>query len=87
MYNVEHIRRLSQEEGLNDRQVGEIIGCSRTTITRIRLRNKIPTCQSRNRKDKTYVCVNCNRVVTIRRRERRQAYCPECKDNLLNKTK
>lgn len=84
MYDVNEVLRLSQDEGLNDRQIGEIMGCSRTTINRIRNRNNIPRCQSRNRLDKTYVCLNCGAEVTIRRKERRQAFCPKCKASINN---
>jgi DNA-directed RNA polymerase subunit RPC12/RpoP len=78
MYDIDKIKMLSQAEGLNDRQIGEILGCSRVTITRIRNRNDIPTCEISNRKDKTYVCLDCGQEIFIKRKERRQAICPDC---------
>lgn len=78
MYDINEIHRLSQEEGLNDRQIAEKLGCSRVTVTRARLRNSIPTCDKNNRQDKTYVCVNCNETIYIKRRERRKAFCEKC---------
>ena len=83
LYDIEKIRMLSQSEGLNDRQIGDITGCSRVTITRIRLRNKIPTCDISNRRDKSYICLGCMKEIFIKRKERRQAICPEC---IKNKT-
>ena len=78
LYDIDKIRMLSQSEGLNDRQIGEQLGCSRVTITRIRLRNDIPTCDIGNRKDKSYVCLDCGREIFIKRKERRQGICPDC---------
>lgn len=78
LYDIEKIRMLSQSEGLNDRQIGYSLGCSRVTITRIRLRNNIPTCDMSNRKDKTYICLDCGKEILIKRKERRQAICPDC---------
>jgi DNA-directed RNA polymerase subunit RPC12/RpoP len=78
MYDIDKIKMLSQAEGLNDRQIGEILGCSRVTITRIRNRNDIPTCEISNRKDKSYVCLDCGKEIFIKRKERRQAICPDC---------
>lgn len=82
MYNVDDIIRLSQEEGLNDRQIAEKLGCSRVTITRIRKRNEIPTCEKCNRQDKSFICVNCGRTIYIKRKERRQAFCEKCLNEL-----
>lgn len=82
MYNVEEVRRLSQEEGLNDRQIAEKLGCSRVTISRIRYRNNIPLCDKCNRQDKEFVCVNCGNKVYIRRKERRKAFCKKCLSEL-----
>jgi DNA-directed RNA polymerase subunit RPC12/RpoP len=78
MYDIDKIKMLSQAEGLNDRQIGEILGCSRVTITRIRNRNDILTCEISNRKDKSYVCLDCGKEIFIKRKERRQAICPDC---------
>ena len=78
MYDIDKIKMLSQSEGLNDRQIGEQLGCSRVTITRIRIRNDIPTCDIGNRKDKSYICLECEQEIFIKRKERRQALCQEC---------
>lgn len=78
IYDVKKIIHLSQEEGLNDRQIAEKIGCARETVTRIRRDCNIPTCKKENRRDKTYVCTRCKKTVTIRRKERRKAFCSEC---------
>lgn len=78
MYNIEQIRIMSQEEGLNDRQIAEALGCSRVTITRIRTRNNIPVCDKCNRRDKTYKCLSCGDTVYIKRKDRRQAFCEKC---------
>lgn len=78
MYNIEEVIRLSQEEGLNDRQIADKLECSRVTVTRIRKRNNIPTCEKCNRKDKTYICVRCGETVAVRRKDRRKAFCEKC---------
>lgn len=78
MYDVETVRIMSQEEGLNDRQIADKLGCSRVTITRIRTRNEIPRCEIYNRKDKKFICLGCNTTVYIKRKDRRQAFCEKC---------
>lgn len=80
VYNASQVRELSQEFGLNDRQIAEVLGCERVTITKLRKRHNIPVCNIMNRKDKTYICVMCGRTVAIRRRDRRKALCPECSE-------
>ena len=78
MYDVNLVYKLSQEEGLNDREISEVIGCSRVTITRIRKRECIPICNRNNKKDKKYVCASCGKEVYIRRCEARSYLCPDC---------
>lgn len=78
MYDIETVRVMSQEEGLNDRQIADKLGCSRVTITRIRTRNNIPRCEIYNRKDKHFVCLGCGDKVYIKRKDRRQAFCEKC---------
>lgn len=75
---VKEVRRLSQEEGLNDTEIAKLIGCSRATVVRARKQNNIPSCNVMNKKDKTYICGICGKTVTIRRCERRQYACSEC---------
>ena len=79
---VEEIRRLSQDEGFKDWEIANVLGIHRVTVTRIRTRNNIPTCDKRNRKDKTYKCVNCGETIYIRRKDRRQAFCKKCTEKL-----
>ena len=50
---VEEIRRLSQDEGLNDSEIAEKIGCSNSTVCRCRASNTIPKYNLKNRKDKS----------------------------------
>lgn len=78
MYDVKEIIRLSNEEGLNDREIGALLNCDRVTITRIRNRNNIPKCNKDNKKDKSYKCINCSSTVYIRRSEPRKAFCDTC---------
>lgn len=79
-YDWIEVRRLSQDEGYNDREISEILGCERATITRLRQRNGIPKCNRLNRRDKSYTCVKCGTVVYIRRKERRSAFCKDCRN-------
>lgn len=83
-YMVEEIERLGQDEGLNDREISEILGCSSITVSRIRYKHNIPTANLRNKKDKKYVCAKCGKVVFIRRHERRKAFCDECTNEQLS---
>lgn len=78
---VSEVTRLSQEEGLNDREIAHELGCSRATVNRIRISCSIPTANLSNRLDKTYICSKCGKVVTIRRKERRKLLCQDCAKN------
>lgn len=80
---IEEIRRLSQDEGLYDREIGERLGISRLTVHRARSENAIPTANTDNRKDKAYKCLGCTQTVIIRRHERRTAYCPACTEKMI----
>jgi 3-phenylpropionate/cinnamic acid dioxygenase small subunit len=80
IYSAEQVRMMSQDMGLNDRQIAEKLKCERATITKLRKRHKIPTCIISNRRDKTYVCVGCNTTVYIKRKERRRAFCLDCQN-------
>jgi hypothetical protein len=77
-YVVKEIERLSQEEGLNDQEISEVLGCSRATINRVRNEHGIPRANLANKKDKMYRCGKCGKEVYIRRKERRRLLCPEC---------
>lgn len=76
---VEEIRRLSQEEGLTDGEIAERLGLSRATVNRARQKYGIPRANLQERRDKEYVCNRCGQTVVIKRKERRQKYCPTCK--------
>ena len=75
---VEQITKLSQEEGLNDSEIGEQLGYARGSIQRIRRTYNIPTANKENRKDKTCKCMKCNNFFLIRRCESDKIFCPEC---------
>ena len=75
---VEKIETYSQEEGLKDHEISEILGCSRATVNRTRQAYGIPTANLRNRQDKACECEECGKVYNIRRKERRKKYCAEC---------
>lgn len=81
-YLIEKIKYLSQEEGLNDQEIAEQLGCSRATINRARKQHNIPLANLENRKDKEYVCGHCNETIKIARKERKKRYCPECREEL-----
>jgi DNA-directed RNA polymerase subunit RPC12/RpoP len=77
-YVINEIKRLGQDEGLNDMEIAKILGCSRATINRTRREYDIPKANLKNKRDKSYVCVDCKKTVYIRRCERRKLLCPEC---------
>lgn len=77
--SADEIRRLSQEEGLIDREIAEVIGCHRVTVSRIRLRDNIPRPNLANRKDKEQVCKRCGKSELIRRKTRLLKYCDDCR--------
>ena len=79
---IEEIRRLSQEEGWNDREIASKLNCCRGTITRVRNRYKIKKCDLKNKKDKVFTCCFCNKKVNIRRKDLGEFICPECKEKL-----
>lgn len=82
MYDIKLVEKLALEEGLNDREISEILNCSRVTITRIRKRNNIPLCDKSNRKDKVFTCVKCGEKIRIRRKEYFKAFCDKCTETL-----
>ena len=77
---VEQIAKLSQEEGLNDSEIGEQLGYARGSIQRIRRAYDIPVANKLNRKDKPCKCMKCNKQFFIRRIESDKIYCPECEE-------
>lgn len=81
IYDVDKVRHLSQDKGLNDRQIAEVLGCYRSTITRLRKRHNIPRCDIGNRHDKSYICAECGDLVFIRRKDRRKALCSTCENS------
>lgn len=78
---VEKIYELSQDEGLNDAEIGEIIGLERGSICRIRARYGIPPKNLENRKDVPTTCLNCGTTFYKRRKERHKKIiiCSKCK--------
>lgn len=81
---IKEITRLSQEEGLNDREIADLLGCSRATVNRVRVSTEIPKANLENKKDKTYVCAKCGETVSIRRKERRKLHCDKCAEKKNN---
>lgn len=81
-YLVKEIHRLSQDEGLNDKEIAAVIGCSRATVNRARQAFNIPTANLDNRKDKEYTCSFCQKVVVIARKDRKKRYCNDCREQL-----
>ena len=82
---IKEITRLSQEEGLNDREIADLLGCSRATVNRVRVKTEIPKANLVNKKDKTFVCSGCGATVSIRRKERRTLLCEACRAKKDNK--
>lgn len=80
---VNEIRRLSQEEGLKDTEIAEIIQYNRISIQRIRQEFGIPTYNKMMRKDKRVVCPQCKKEYFIRRCEKdNKICCPECEKKI-----
>lgn len=79
---VNEIRRLSQEEGLKDSEIADIIKYNRVSIQRIRNENGIPTYNIENRKDKEVICPQCGNPYLIRRNEKPGVCCPDCTSKL-----
>jgi hypothetical protein len=77
---VDDVRRLSQEEGLFDHEIAKQLNTYRVKVTRCRQKHNIPRPNLANRKDKPHRCKRCKEVRLIRRRERAQGYCPECRE-------
>ncbi len=75
---VNEIRRLSQEEGLKDSEIADIIKYNRVSIQRIRQEHNIPTYNREVRKDKDAVCPQCGNHYFIRRNEKPGICCPNC---------
>ena len=79
---IETVTKLSQEEGLNDSEIGSRLGYARGSIQRIRRENNIPTANFKNRKDKNCKCVKCQNGFMIKRSEVFKALCPNCEDQV-----
>ena len=75
---VNEIRRLSQEEGLKDAEIADIIKYNRVSIQRIRNEHNIPTYNKDMRKDKKVICPQCGEDYLIRRNEKPGICCPTC---------
>lgn len=60
-----------------DKEIANMLGVHRTTVTRNRTKYNIPKANLSNRKDKLAYCNRCKERFIIRRCEK--AYlCPEC---------
>lgn len=77
---LENIKHYSQEEGLKDHEIAELLGCSRATVNRHRQEHAIPTANLHNRKDKLCTCESCGKTYYIRRKERRKKVCENCNE-------
>ncbi len=82
---IDEIRRLSQEEGLRDIEIADIIEYNRVSVQRIRRENNIPKYNIKNRKDKEVICPQCLQHYMIRRSEKPGICCPDCLDALTKK--
>ena len=79
---VDEIRRLSQQEGMNDSEIADYLGCSRATVNRTRKPHNIPKATLINRQDKRFRCGGCGKEALIRRGAPRRLYCKDCEDAL-----
>ncbi len=75
---IDEITRLSQEEGLRDEEIANILGYNRVSISRIRKTYNIPKSITENRKDKETICPSCGNKYFIRRKEKYSIACPDC---------
>ena len=82
---INEIRRLSQEEGLKDSEIADIIKYNRVSVQRIRNENGIPTFNKEVRKDKRAVCPQCGDEYFIRRNEKPGICCPNCVEKMNQK--
>lgn len=81
---IETIRRLSQQEGMNDAEIADYLDCSRATVNRARNEHSISKADLSNKRDKRYRCQHCGKEVVIRRKERRRLYCQDCEEKNQN---
>jgi hypothetical protein len=73
------VRRLSQEEGLFDREIAEKLDTYRVKVSRCRQKHNIPRPNLNNRRDKQHRCKRCGRIKLIRRKEKcMDWYCDSC---------
>lgn len=77
---VERVIELSQQEGLNDTEIGEVLGYARGSVQRIRKLNNIPTAKKENRMDKEVTCLKCGKAILLRRKddEKKIFLCDTC---------
>ena len=76
---IDWIALLSQQEGLFDHEIANIINYDRTSVTRIRNDCKIPKRILENRKDKQTSCPSCMKTFLIRRKQGHGTLCDDCK--------
>ncbi len=81
--------RLSQDEGLFDYEIAEQLQTYRVKVSRCRKKFHIPRPKLANRRDKEHKCYRCGKTRLIRRRQRAQGLCPDCRaisrENLLER--
>jgi hypothetical protein len=81
---VNEIRRLSQEEGLKDSEIANIIQYNSVSVQKIREAYDIPTYKKDMRKDRIEICPVCKCQYYIRRNETPGICCPACAE-IINK--
>lgn len=86
---LEEIYKLSQDEGLTDKEIGDKIGIMRESVCRIRIRYGIPSRSLENRKDVPTYCSNCGELFYKRRKDRKKRIlmCDRCKTIIEQKMK
>ena len=82
---INKIKKLSQEEGLKDSEIADIINYNRVSVARIRKEHGIPSYNINNRKDKKAVCPQCKSEYFVRRCEKPGICCPDCAKKINRK--
>ncbi|MCX7610422.1 MAG: hypothetical protein N2043_02390 [Ignavibacterium sp.] len=78
MLLAHEVYKLSQEEGLTNKEISTLLGYSEEMILYIKRKFQIPKRKIENRKDKKQICALCGKTEYIRRKERRKRYCSSC---------
>lgn len=83
---VDQVRKMSQEEGMTDQEIGNKLGYSRVQIARIRKENNIPKSNFSYRKDDPVKCMRCGGIF-LKRRNEVKMFCPDCEKVALQEYK